>query len=388
MYDISLFNLLGRGPTPEDKIDFNKFYSSLRKKIKASQIIKKCELCCTSNIEFCNSHTIPQFILKNISENGYLYNAQALNTTPIIKEENGLKTTQIFHSICRTCDSKFFKDYENENNYKTIPTQAMLKQIALKNHLSHKYKLQNDIALMNEAKNKYSEILENVPATLKIYYRNKKLGIDNLLKARKLDLFHNADELKKVYKSINNEDEVFKLCYFQKLNYTVPIALQGNSVLYYGFNNQQLNYPISKNNNNLVDLHICIFPFDKHSVIMIFSDEHSTKYDNFFNQLSKNELSSQLSIINFITFAYFEDIFLNKNLDKEILKNTELQILSQMQTDTAIKIPISTDAKNLKDKKMIKKQITMYKEKFNINKHFAIPSLLDEKYSLQNINLT
>ena len=49
----------------------------------------------------------------------------------------------------------------------------MLKQIALKNHLSHKYKLQNDIALMNEAKNTYSEILENVPATLKIYYRNK-----------------------------------------------------------------------------------------------------------------------------------------------------------------------------------------------------------------------
>ncbi|EKE03365.1 MAG: hypothetical protein ACD_20C00212G0006 [uncultured bacterium] len=384
MYDISLHNLLGKGPTDEDKIDFNKFYSNIKKKINANKTIKKCELCGTENIKFCNSHTIPQFVLENISKNGYLYNSQALNITPLIKEENGLKSTQIFHSICTSCDNTLFQDYENNSNYNKAPTQIMLKQIALKNYLFHKYKLQNDIALMIEAKNIGDEMPEEAPTSLKVHYKNEQCGIDNLLKARKLDLFHNSDELKKVYKSLNNREELFKLCYFQKLEYTVPIALQGNSVIYYGFNNRQLNHPFAKNNKGLVDLHIGIFPFDNFSIVIIFSYKNSDKYNHFFDNLLRYNLSTQLSIINFIIFAYFEDIFLNKNLEKNILNDNNLQVLSQMQTDIVIKLPIYTDTKNVKDKNILKKQIAIYKENFNLDKHYTIPNLLDEKYSLQN----
>ena len=114
----------------------------LRKKINgmisdARNIAKpdQCILCGRKQTSFCNSHSVPQLALKNIADNGKLYLASALMGIEVIDMEKGVKNSGTFHFICNDCDSKFFQDYENENNLCSKPTDKMLAEIAVKDIL-------------------------------------------------------------------------------------------------------------------------------------------------------------------------------------------------------------------------------------------------------------
>lgn len=81
----------------------------------------------------------------------------------------------------------------------------------------------------------------------------------------------------------------------------------------------------------------------------------------------------QISIINFLIFAYFEEVFLCKELDKSIFENVRLRKLSQEQLLT-----ISNPEKILK---LTKEEQDKYQwdslNNFNISNHCNIPNLLD-----------
>ena len=129
-----------------ESMDAKKFMSRLVKSSKQKAKLKVCPLCGKEQTSFCNSHSIPQFVLNNIAVNGKLLQFAALAAyKPMIEEnlvdiEKGIKNSCTFQFICRECDSKLFSDYEDEISLCKLPTRRMMAEIDVKNSLLMLYK--------------------------------------------------------------------------------------------------------------------------------------------------------------------------------------------------------------------------------------------------------
>ena len=77
----------------------------------------KCLFCAKECSSFCNSHSIPRFVLKNITKNGKLCTPSAFINKQLSTSEKGLNNSGTFHLICNDCDSKEFAEYENINSW-------------------------------------------------------------------------------------------------------------------------------------------------------------------------------------------------------------------------------------------------------------------------------
>lgn len=112
-------------------IDARKMIGQLVKQAKAQAKHETC-LICGQKLPFCNSHTVPQFCLKNIADNGKVNLFNALLGTELLSSDSGVKNSGTFHIICRQCDGTIFQDYENPQAYSETPSSKILNQIALK----------------------------------------------------------------------------------------------------------------------------------------------------------------------------------------------------------------------------------------------------------------
>lgn len=365
-------NIEGQGPKNKDEfIKFNKFCSNLKKSTHKSKKRKRCAICKKTDVKYCNSHTIPQFILKKISKNGKLLNTQALNSTKMVNDENGLNETQVFHSICRDCDNLIFKDYETLDNYNKEPTQKILKQIALKNHLYSAYKHNQEKILYNNLiKNKMQDVAD-------ISFTN---SFQHLLKVTEHNYCYNQKRANIVIKNLLNNKDLYKLCYFKKLNYVVPLALQDNSIISFGFQGEKLASTFDFPSFDYADdIHFCIYPLENESIIMLFCAHDLNLYDNFFDTLKIQNENEQLSIINFLVFAYFEEVFISKNLDESILKNDNLKKISQEQLLVSANPYFASNLTNTEHKNYCWNAL---ENNFSIENHSKIPNLLDAKYKI------
>jgi len=360
-----LLNLLNKGPTEEEREGFNKFLSKIKKELFNKPFFDKCQIC-NRQIKFCHSHTIPQFILKNISNQGHLYNQQILNDTPLLKATNGIRNTQTFESICGECDSKIFHNYETPENYSTLPTEQMLNEIALKCHFFSQYRFARDIK-MNEYANKI--------LCQKLAKKESRGPYSDLIKCYKLDKIYHTRQIKENLKAIQDNIFLYKIGFYLELDYVVPIAFQDNISLYFDLRNRKINTPFTKNINSMDYLYFCVYPFENKSVIFIFHKVNCKKYNNFLDDLKKMPIEEQLSIINYLIFLYSENIFISPKVPMPILNDIKLKTLSQLQ-------PISITPKNisLKNREILK--IKLYKENYNISKHKDCTNLLDKKFAI------
>ena len=155
----------------EELILINKRMSKIKKIAQENAKLNKCYYCKKENIQYCNSHSIPKFALKNISINGELLYTNKLIKLPFEKEEKGLNEAGTFKIICRDCDSYIFKDYENAENYLTVPTPKMLAEISLKNYLKIISKRLVEIEMYDQA---YS--LTTNPFNIKMLDEKQKIN--------------------------------------------------------------------------------------------------------------------------------------------------------------------------------------------------------------------
>ena len=143
---MSLFDNIPEGTDIiEVRKKVNKMLSEARKKAKPP----KCILCGKEQSSFCNSHSVPKMVLKNIAKAGKLYHANKLIEIPAVDKEKGISNSGTFHFICRNCDSKLFQEYENVDALQEIQTEKMLAEIALK-----------DILLMLSKRNQEKEYIK------------------------------------------------------------------------------------------------------------------------------------------------------------------------------------------------------------------------------------
>lgn len=170
--------------------------------------------------------------------------------------------------------------------------------------------------------------------------------------------------------SQKNWENEYYVCYYEKLDYVVPIAFQGCVALICDFDGKIINDIYNPSPEYLVkSINICVFPLEKESIIVMFVDDGDNRYRNFYKHFKKLHLEDRLATLTYIMFAYTEDVFFSKKILSEAKSSSELVNTSQI-TSTIISATPYADPYN----KVL--------EVFDLSKRNSIPNLLSEKYKI------
>jgi len=291
---VKLSELVDQNINEIPMIELNKLISQNVVKINN---VSGCLYCGVKNKKYCRSHTIPKFVLKNIATDGKVKTVNAILDLPILKKESGIANAGLFKLICQQCDSKIFNLYENESNYTKEPTQALLSQIVMKNSLADVY--------------------------LRIQMVANLISMDMDHQLQEKDIQSEIKNFKTAVSNIHSENNPYHILFFKKLDYVVPVACQSIVVPVVDFEGNLLNDIL---NGNTVDnvLQLCIFPFEKESVVLLFMDKISfrNKYNNFANQIANLNERNKLSTINYLLTERQDFLFFTQEYNGKLYKQS------------------------------------------------------------------
>lgn len=272
----------------------NKFLNSLRK-----NKFDECLLCGKESNSFCYSHSVPQFVLKNIAEEGKLIQGRAISAPdniPFLDFEKGTANTGLFRCICRECDNSYFKHYETKLSCGNKLDNRALLEISLKNILFAIFKNYNDKGMF--------EFVKEITNQDIMHFSDTR------------DLVENLALLEKLKKAkINNTEIRYNVVFYYKLDYVVPLAYQGRVSLYTDLHGDIVEdlYDFSSTSEDIFGIDLGIFPLKTSTIIILFCDCNNRKYDVFSKQFNELDLNQKLEIINYIIFSYVEDFYLSSN---------------------------------------------------------------------------
>ena len=345
-----------------EEIEFRKEFNKVLRRAQKQSKLEHC-LCCGKKVtSFCNSHTLPRFILKSISDNGMVYTSNNYFKMPLTGTESGLNNSGTFKRICNQCDSVIFQDYEDSEKLLVPPRKKVMTQIDLKNTLRMYEKRLNEIELYNIMISEYA---------------NEYNFLELLEKQRinKLDLDEIKNEFERDMKILKKEcTSSFELIYWKMLDYVTPIAFQGHIALHGDLNGNVINdlYSIKKD-YVIENLNLCIFPLEDKTIIIMFVNKDNKKYNNFIKQFKKLRDAEKLRVISFMIFNYSEDFFISKKTQDKILNNTILDIVTQNTTDIyALDEEMANEFKKIKI--------------FELMNYGSFPNILDIEYAIKKQN--
>ncbi|WP_432718620.1 hypothetical protein [Pectinatus frisingensis] len=346
----------------EDIIVAKKGISDMAKKAKhrMKQSQDKCFFCHRKVSSFCNSHSIPQFILKNIDAKGRLYTFNKTLKLPVMDNEKGINNSGTFKLICRECDSKIFSDYENPEKWGKKPSNKMLYEIAMKDYMHSISKRSFEYEL-------YKVI--DVPDITDLAHTLQQLDINEYKKE--------FDRSKKLYSDNSSNDE-YNLFFYRKLDYIIPMAFQRCIALVVDLDGCLINdLNCKKSNYKIYNMHICAFPLKDSSVVFLFTDRKYKRYRKFIKQFTRiNDLNKQLAIINYMIFMYSEDVFLSKSLDTIISNNKNLEEVARI-------VPSSYYGFESSSVKLLQKELTKdTMHRYTLNNYYRIPNFLSKEYAV------
>lgn len=332
--------------------------NDIQRKAQENSKLDHCLICKKKITSFCNSHSLPQFVLKNIASNGMIYNSNIFFGLSVLKNEKGLNNSGTFKRICRDCDNNVFKDYEDEKKIIIPPRKKMMTQIDLKNTLRMYDKRLNEIALYKLI----FSISVDEDALFDIFQRQI---INNM------DLVEIKNEFKRDIDILNKRSSSsFELIYWKKLDYITPIAFQGHIALQGDLCGDVINDLYNPNSSYVIEnINICVFPLASETIVMMFINNDNKKYRSFIKQFKKLKEEEQLNLISFIIINYSEDFFIAKNVSDDFLNNDILKMITRNVTDI-----VSFDEETQRVFKNIKiLELMNYKE---------IPNILSREYAL------
>lgn len=351
------FNFVRLGSKPISRnmeITKNKMFTQIFSQAIENTKSNKCYFCEKNCTSFCNSHSIPRFALARIAEKGKIVSLIDYSLNPS-KESRGVNNTGTFHIICNDCDSKIFNDYENPNGYDSMPSNAILSQIALKNYLQLIWK--------RTCENEFYRILKT--------QHNSRIADEKIFWGEK-DLTNYSKEYAYAKKALGKNESSYYLCFFKQLDYVIPYAAQAAITLIGDLEDVLINNIYRDDIDNQTScIHIMALPLKEKSVILAFIKDRDKRYRNFYKQLRKLPLEEQLATINYIIFCYTENIFINPTLAKTMNDNKTLLDVCNKTTD------YTTDIYNY-NANPIERAI----KEFSLSQRTLIPNLLSKEYSL------
>ena len=334
-----ILDLIQSDPNTHDKnkdVFFNKFFNEIRHKANEMGLLSKCRLCGKNIDGKANSHSIPQSILKNIKTEGhYCQITCALGDNLVYGpfgriNRTGLNNTGTFHLLCKECENKTFRDYEQKEflekigeERKELLTDKILAQIMLKSALLERYKKEfsrNMTILMNEiAKNQRINFRTSTVAdelNLKEYdfYINKCLDV---IDGRKTDEF-----------------EIF---YFDVLDYPSSFASQTLLPIQKTVTNEIINDVYNFDTNYHIVLPVfVVFPLKTNTILLAYCLKSEAKrlepFINYFNTLN---MTSKRKMFQSVLFMYTEEVYTNESKIKEIINDEQIMSYIKCVTENA-----------------------------------------------------
>ena len=336
----------------EGKIEFSKKMSQLSSESRKNTKTGKCLYCSKETNSYCSSHSIPASFLRNIADDGKLYTHAGLIDLPLLKDDTGINKAGTFLIICRECDSKIFKDYEDKNNYSELPTQKMLAQIAMKNYLKSISQRAYEISLHENIGEEFDFDFTN---TNQIKDSDLKENIQGFKRAKKVDI-----------KCVQDE---YYLFLSEKLDYVVPMAFQHQIALAVDLEGGVINNLYNHDSKYKIKMaHIAIFPLEDSSVVMMFIDQKDRRYRALIKQINQLSTEEKLELINYIVFLYSEDFFLSKKVSEEVMTDEKLKNVSG-------KTGISMISRNCNT-------LDALKQNYDLSNVKDIPNLLSNEHSI------
>lgn len=326
-------------------------FSEAKKRAKKDE----CYVCKKQVSSFCKSHSVPQFCLKRIAVDGKVFMSGIQKSIPYLGDDTGVGSAGTFQIICRECDNTIFQQYENPLSYDKKPTTQMLAQIAMNNYLQMIYKREFEQAL-------YYNLEESMPDKI------DATGL-HLMKNIDLDEYVSSYNRAKIASNGHHEDWYY-LCYYSKLNYTVPIAFQGQIALICDFDNNIINDIYNPSSDyKTQDINIAVFPLENESVVFAFIDSRYKRYKRFYKRLNSLKLEEQLSVLNYIIFKYSENVFVSKSIPDTVLLDSAFINVCSSTSDANVAIPLINPLQTAVDD-------------FDLSKHSDIPNLLGAEYAI------
>ena len=282
----------------------NDRFREIEKKAKRDE----CKLCHAKCTSFCNSHTIPKFILRRIAIDGHV-DRGALKEHPLYDHAFGINNALTFKTICDKCDNTRFQTYESSKLYESEVSNELLQEIALKNYL-----------WMEAKRYKEKKLYESIP--------NKNASVCDRLKICELDLHEYEKQI------LNWNKKEYTIIYDVTLEYEVPVSIQIPVCLITGIEKQIINNIYNKNPDyKTEEIHLCIFPLENKTRILLFMDRTHRRYRKFRKDFMKLSDKQKLYCINYMMLIYSEDwLISHKYLDKIVL-NDETKNVIQTTTD-------------------------------------------------------
>lgn len=340
-----------------NKVSINKRISRLHSAAAKDAKPDHCIICQKPCTSFCNSHSVPEFSLQRVASNGKV--ALSLHgEIPTLKENFGVNQAGVFHLICRDCDSKTFQQYETPSAYTKEPTDQMLAQIALKNHLQM-------ISKRNEERAMYTLLGKEYPDAK--HLTDEKIFIGDF----DLEEYHKC--LKHAQHSIAGKiGKHYHLCYFKILDYVAPYACQTSIALVGDFEDNVINNLYNfEADYRLKYLHVAVFPLEATTVVMLFIKEGEKRYRKFYRQLNKLSQDDQLAAINYMIFSYTENVFLNPDAHRALTGNDKFMDVCRKITDYSASFPA-----------ILEDPLELALRDMSLSKRHEIPNLLSREYAI------
>lgn len=305
---------------------------SIRKSLKESKRASSsgtCLICGKKVTSFCKSHTLPRYILDNISDNGYVYTVNPKHNpliTMAAKEKIGIGDTNVFYDICRECDDEIFKEYETPENWNSF----------VKLDDAKKQRLLNLIFLKNACREAYIDLggadfykkMEKLPEQLRI---DEIFDTTSQQTVEELDLKDHLANVEISLKALKEKISIYDILYFRKVHYRLPLATQCTFVPHFDLKDQVIN-DIYDMKATMRYLSVCIFPLEESSIIILFSLKEDAKYlkkliDGF---LGLSEREKGKCLIALVLGHTSEQLFFNKYSYKKVTNLPIAQQLSAM----------------------------------------------------------
>lgn len=344
-------NEMMNGLSNDELITKKKRFNSLVKKMKHDAKRNHCLYCGKEVESFCNSHTVPDFVLRYIATNGTVKTFNSILAIDLHEKEKGIKSAGTFRQICRKCDSEIFRRYEDEAALTGEITDQMMYEIAMKNYLKS-----IDKRLTEKEMNDQLFKLEPVHDT-------QIMDLNEYLYA-----FYEA----KKYDHLNKRHK-YRIIIDEILPYRTPIAFQGSFALIADLEGNIINDVYCMDEKYRVEeLHLCIFPLKVNTRILMFVNRDYTNYKRITrSKMKKLPLSDLLSLVNYMVFLYSEDMYLKGDLSEKILK--QLLCVSKVSTPVILGIR-GFEEPDIKHKKL--------KEMYDLINRNTVPNLLSEYYKI------
>lgn len=342
----------------ERKIPINKFATRINHKARIQAKAQQCHVCGKMCTSFCNSHSIPQFTLQNIAENGKVMETLQ-GELPTSGKDTGLNKAGTFQIICHNCDNTMFSKYENPDAYSDVPTDTMLAQIASKNYLQMISKRKFEIELYDLLEQRCDNF-SSVPGEGKTF---EELDIEEYQKKLNYAL-HTLSR---------KQNDRYYLCFYKVLDYVVPYATQAPIAMIVDIEGNLINNIYNASEQYHMEyIHVVVFPLKKCSVVMLFVESGCKRYRKFIRQLNKLDDEDQLAAINYLIFSYTENVFVNPSIHERLKENEPFMSTCRKtgMAESAMGIP------NPLETAMIE---------FGFSKRAEIPNVLSKEFALKSI---